>query len=207
MNLAYFGALSSSGVWFFPVADPFPTRCHGIHPSVSSLVAFRGCGQRCISICECFVSALHLLSSVCRSLFLSWPFCATPSSVSGCLRVLFLGSVTCSDLRFLLATGSPVGTSPFSFSLPLRPLLQLFRKFLLDVPWVDFLYLGVLSLLSSFCLDSFHSLFIGGCRSLHLFCVFSFSFRLPGFFVAFISCPLPFFSLPPWGSLRYPSLV
>ena len=78
MSLAYFGALLSSGVWFFPVVVPFPTRSRGIRPSsVSSLASFSGCGPRslwCVSIYGCFVSALRLLSSVRRSLFLSWPF-------------------------------------------------------------------------------------------------------------------------------------
>ena len=89
MSLAYFGALSSSGFWFFPDAVPFPTRSSSIRPSsVSSLVSFRGCrlrSLRCLSIYGCFVSALRLLYSVRGSLFLSWPFfvCATPSSVSG----------------------------------------------------------------------------------------------------------------------------
>ena len=184
MSLAYFGALSRSGVWFFPVAVPFPTCSRGIHPSlVSSLVAFRGCGLRslrCICICGCFVSALHLLSSVRRSLFLSWPFfiCATPSSVSGCLWVLFLGSVTRSDLRFPLATGLPVGTSPFCFSWPFRLLLQLFRQFLLDIPWVLSLSVsGGLSLPLSFTWIRSAlslSLSIGGCRSPLPFLRFSF---------------------------------
>ena len=93
MSLAFFGSLSPSGVGFFPIAVtfPFPPCSRGLHPSsVSSLVAFRGCGLwslRCICICGCFVSAVRLLSSVRRSLFLSWPFflCATPSSASSVL--------------------------------------------------------------------------------------------------------------------------
>ena len=61
-SLAYFDSLSRFGVWFFPVAVTIPSRSHGIRPSsVSSLVAFRGCGLRslrCIRIYGCFVSAL-----------------------------------------------------------------------------------------------------------------------------------------------------
>ena len=79
---------------------------------------------------HCFVSALHLLKSVRGSLFLRWTFiCVSPSSVSVCLSVLLIRSLTRSDLRFHLATESPVGASHFCFSLLLRHLLHL-------LPWL-----------------------------------------------------------------------
>ena len=211
LSLAYFGALSCSNVWFFPVVVTFQS-C-GLHPSsVSSLIAFRGCGLRslqCSSIYGCFVCVLCLLSSVRHSLFLSWPFfiCATPSSVFGCLWVLFLGSVTRSDLRFPLATGSPVGTSPLCFSWPPSSSPPVVSSVFV-VCSLGFILFCIWSSLSSFvfCLCLFCSLY-WGVSFPPPFCVFL--FILPSWILCCFSlnCLLPFFSLSPWGSLRFPSLV
>ena len=116
--------------------------------------------------------------------------------------------MTRSDLRFPLATGSLVGTSPSYFSWSLRLLHLLFRQYLLVVLWFfslslypEFsLFLPLFAWLRS-------ALFFGGCRSLHFFCVFSFR-------SAFLTCLLllsllsfAILPVPPWGSLRFPSLV
>ena len=203
--------LSCSGVWFFPVAVTFPPRSRGIHPSsVSSLVAFPGCGLRslrCIRIYGCFVST-RLLSSERRSLFLSWPFFlfATPSSVSGCLSVLFLGSVTRSDLRLPLATGSPVGTGPLCFSYPFVFSSGCFVSFFVGCS-LGFILFCILSSFSFFvfCLCSFPSLFVGVVPSAFL----RFSFRSAFLDSLFLFSILSFALLqsPPWGSSRFPLLV
>ena len=194
MSPASFGVLSHSGFWFFPEVLPFPTHSSSTHPSsVSSLVSFRSCGLRslwCLHLFGCFVSALHLLYSVRGSLFLSWTFFlyATSSSVSGGFRVLFLRSVTRSDLRFPLATGSPIGPSPFCFSWPLRLLLRLFRQVFVDVPWFSslFLYPGFTLFLHLFArIRSALFLFVGVVPS--IFSAFFFLFHLPGLFIAFAS--------------------
>ena len=142
------------------------------------------------------MSALRLFYSVLGSLFVRWTFfvCTITSFVSRWFRVLILQSVTRSDRRFTLATGSPVGTSPFCFSLPLRVLLCCFVRLWSDVPCFSSLALYPES-------SPFFPLFawirsalsIGGCRSLHLFCVFLFVRPSWLFCCLCLSCPLPFF--------------
>ena len=134
------------------------------------------------------LSALRLLYSVRGSLLLSWIFfvCATPSSVSGCLRVLLLWSVTRSDLRFPLVMELHVGTSPLCFSLLLCLLLRLCRQLFVGCSLVFILVSVSEVFLSSFVfLPGFVllSLLVGVFHS--IFSAFFFSFHHPGLFVAF----------------------
>ena len=194
MSLVSFGALSSSGFWFFPEAVPFSTRSGSIQPSSgSSLVSFRGCRHRslrCLCLCGCFVSALRLLSSVRGSLFLSWTFvlCATPSTVSECLRVLLLRSVTCLDLRFSFSDGVACWDKSLMFLFaPSSSTLVVLSDFCRMFPGFHpcFCIRGFLS--SFLFLPGFvpPSLLVGVVHS--IFSAFFFSFGLPGLFVAFTS--------------------
>ena len=160
----------------------FSSPSHGIHPpSVSSLVTFRGSrlwSLWCLSLVGCFVSAIRLLYSFRGSLFLSWTFFLC------CLWVLRVLSV-CDSFRSMvpLATGSPVGTSPFCFLLALLYFPPVVSSGYFVGSSLVFIILsvsGVNTLLSPFRLDSFLSSFsVEGSCSLHLFFIF-FSFRLPG---------------------------
>ena len=90
-------------------------------------------------------------------------------------------------------TWSPVGTSPFLFSLPLRPLLRLFRQALVGCSLFFLLVYvsGVFSLPFLFLPGlGLPSLLVGVIP--FIFSPFFFSFGLPNLFVAFsISCPFP----------------
>ena len=69
-----------------------------------------------------------------------------------------------------------------------------------DVPWFSSLFLS-----PEFSPFSFVPLSVGGCPSLHLFCVFLPLDRL-GLFCCFsLACPLTFYRIPPWSLLRVPS--
>ena len=139
----------------------------------------------------------RLLSSVRGSLFLIWAFfvCTASSSVSGCLRILLLKSVTHLDLRFSLSdrvahwdeslmflfapsSSTPVVSSGFCRMFPGCHLCFCLQDFL-----SSFLFL-----------PGFVPPSIGGCRSRHLFYVFLFvrPYWIIGCFC--LSCPLPFFS-------------
>ena len=127
------------------------------------------------------------------------------------LKGPFLRSVTRSDLRFPLATGSPVGTSPFCFSWPLCLSSGYFVSFWRMFPGSHPCF-SIQGYFSSFVfLPGFVplSLSIGGFRYLRLFCVFPLLFVLPYWIICcfYLSCPLPFFSVPPLGSLQFPSLL
>ena len=104
--------------------------------------------------------------------------------------------------------GSPVGTNPFCFSLPLHLLLRLFRPALVCCSLFFLLVSvsGIFSLPSSFCLDSF--------RPLYWWVSFPSYFLRFSFSLAFLTCLLlfrllsfPILRFPPWGALRFPSLV
>ena len=136
------------------------------------------------------MSALRLFSSVRGSLFHSWTFfvCATPSSVSGCLRVLLLQSVTRSDLRFSLSGGfTRWDESLLLLFAPLSSTPVVSSGFCRMFPGFHpcFCIWGFLS--SFLFLPGFipPSLLVGVVPS--IFSAFFFSFGLPGLFVAFTS--------------------
>ena len=120
------------------------------------------------------------------------------------MRVLLLRSVTHSDLKFSISDG--VARWDESLLFPFAPLsstpvvssgfCRMFPGF-----YSCFCIRGFLSSLSYFCVVSFRS--VGGCRCLHLFCVFL-SFSCAGLLVVCLACPLPFFHVP---SLGFSSFV
>ena len=119
---------------------PFPPS-RGIHPpSVSSLVtlavpdfSLRGV----FPSLAVFVSAFHLLYSFRGSLFFHWSFFLY--AVSGCFGVF--RSVRRSDLRFPFATGSPVGTGPFSFLMAPSALPPVASSVPPPPPWFLYFFL------------------------------------------------------------------
>ena len=136
------------------------------------------------------MSALRILSSVHGSLFLRWTFfiCTIASSLSHCFRALRLRAVTRSDLRFYLSNEVAHWDEFLFFLFALRVLRRLFVRLWPAVSCFCSLALspGYSPFLNLFAwLRSI--LFIGGCRSLPLFCVFS-------SFSAFLFCLLPFAS-------------
>ena len=124
-----------------------------------------------------------------------------------------------------LATGSPVGTSPFCFLLApsyFPPIVSSGYFVGSSLVFILLSVSGINTLPSPFRLDSFLSFSVEGCCSLHLFFVF-FSFRLPGllllpllsfailrcssvgFLAVFFLCwgfSLQGLSLSPWSSQR-----
>ena len=199
MSLASFGALSSSGFWFFPEAVPFPTRAGCIRPSSGSFLGIFP--QLQTSVSDVYLPALHLLYSVRGFLFLSWTFFvgATSSSVSGCLRVLLLRYVTRSDLRFSLSDGVARWDESLMFLFaPSSSTPVVSSSFCRMFPGFhpSFCFWGFLS--SFVFLHGFvpRSLLRGVIPS--IFSVFLFSFCFPGLFIAF-----PFLS---FAILRYSSV-
>ena len=102
-----------------------------------------------------------------------------PSSVSGCLRVLLLRSVTCSDLRFSLSDGVARWDESLMFLFaPSSSTPVISSGFCRNVPWFSslFLYPGF-SLFSSRISVWFPSaLSVGECRSRPSFLRFFLSF-------------------------------
>ena len=155
-------------------------------------------------LCLLFVSSNQFV--VLSSLVGHSSFVTTPSSVSGCLRVLLLRSVTHSDLRFSLTDGVARWDESLMFLFAPSSLLRFRQAFVGSLVFLLVSVSGIFFLPSSFAW--IHSTFsVGGCRSLHLFCIFL--FIRPSCIIYCVSSPIlyHFYVFLSGVSLRFPSVV